>query len=627
MNFLAAGLELCVPSYALRLVRRFGASQAGSFVIIAFVCLALLHLVNPIKTGSSAGLGLSVVYAGASVLLLIGMGHTETVCRQRQQASLEEQNLRQKLDAEARERADNLLVLKQQMAHEIVRLQQQVEALSASERQFRLLFLQHPHPMWIFDLRTGRILAANESALSQYGFTQQEFTRLCAKDLMARETSQAFLAEAAKPCTCLESRGIWRHRKKDRSFIDVEMLTVDMRFGDNPARLVFAEDVGPRVRRETELCELQRARVLRAVAEGVAHHFGQILTVVEGQAGVLRDGLQDPTGIEHLEQVLGETRRGTALVRQLQAVGGCDAIQPEPVDLNRWLLGQQSLLRRLVGAPISLEYDLAEALAPALVDVRLLELMVFNLVLNARDALSQGGRIDIATGSVWIEPRHKDRHPGATPGHYIRINVTDNGCGVPAEVQKRLFDPFFTTRDDGRAMGLGLACIYGAAKQHGGWVEFVSELQRGTEFSVYLPAAPLNVKASASQEPALPAPARGTILLVEADDRVRDLSRHILQRNGYRVIEADHPSTALLLMESQAKDVHLLLTDLKFPAGADGHHLADQIRQVKTDLKVVYCTAPLAPEDNRPALLEEAKLLFKPYTPDQLLQTVGSSLS
>src|SRR5579859_3514048 len=137
LNLMAAALELCVPSYALRLVRRFGASQVGSFVIIAFVCLAVLHLVNPIKPSPGSGLALSMVYAGASVLLLIGMGHTETVCRERQQAQMEEEN---------------------------VRLQQRVEALSVSERQFRLLFLNHPHPMWIFDLRTGRILAANEAA-------------------------------------------------------------------------------------------------------------------------------------------------------------------------------------------------------------------------------------------------------------------------------------------------------------------------------------------------------------------------------------------------------------------------------------------------------------------------------
>ena len=174
LNLIAIALELCVPSYALRLIRRFGARQAGAFVIIAFASLALIHLVSPARPGPNGNLALSVVYAGASLLLLIGMGHTETVCRQRQQALMDEQELRVKLDAEARERAEDLLTVKQQMAQEIVRLQEQLAVLSVSERQYRLLFTQNPHPMWVFDLRSGRVLAGNLAALAKYGFSQQE---------------------------------------------------------------------------------------------------------------------------------------------------------------------------------------------------------------------------------------------------------------------------------------------------------------------------------------------------------------------------------------------------------------------------------------------------------------------
>lgn len=625
VSVLSAGLELCVPSYALRLVRRFGASQTGSFVIIAFVCLAVLHLVNPIKPSPGSGLALSMVYAGASVLLLIGMGHTETVCRQRVQAQIEEENLRRKIDAEARERADHLGVIKQQMAQEIVRLQQQVEALALSERQFRLLFVQHPHPMWIFDLRTGRILAGNEAALSQYGYTQQEFTSLSAKELIAKEANAAFLAEAARPCSCPEPKGIWRHRRKDRTPVDVEVMAVDLRFADSPARLIFAEDVSPRVRRETELCEHERTRVLRRTAEGVAHHFGQILTSVEGQVGLLREGRQDTAEVEQLEQVLRETRRGSALVRQLLAVGGCETPQLQPLDLNRWLLGQQSIVRRMVGERVSVEFQLTEGLPPVLADTRSLELILYNLVLNAREALPQGGCIEIRSDTVWIDPRQVQRLAHASPGHFIRFTVSDNGQGMPTEVQEHLFEPFFTTRENRKAMGLGLAGIYGAAKQMGGWVDFTSQPHRGTAFSVYVPVAQLTIQVGTTQTPALPPPTRGTILLVEADDRVRDLTRHILRRNGYRVVEADLPSTALLLMEAQAKDIDLLLTDFRFQDGSSGLALADQFRLVKNDLKIIYSTAPLGPEDTH--VLQEAKLLFKPYTPDQLLQVIGACLA
>jgi CheY-like chemotaxis protein len=261
-----------------------------------------------------------------------------------------------------------------------------------------------------------------------------------------------------------------------------------------------------------------------------------------------------------------------------------------------------------------------------LADCRVLEWIVFNLVLNAREALPHGGSIDIHTGAVWIDPRQKQRPPGSNPGHFIHLTIRDNGCGMSAEVQEHLFEPFFSTRADDKAMGLGLASVYGAAKQHGGWVEFTSEPHRGTEFGVYLPVASLVIRTVGVQEPALAPPVRGTIFLVEANDRVRDLARAILERNGYRVIEADSGSTALLLLESQAQTVHLLLTDLAFPSGPGGRELADKLRRAKSDVRVVYSTGSLTPEDNETALLQEAKLLLKPYTPDQLLQTIGSCL-
>ena len=289
LNLLAGVLELCVPSYALRLVRRFGAQQVGGFVVVAFASLALVHLVNPLKIGANQGVSLSLVYSAASALLLIGMGHTETLCRQRQQAQMEEERLRLKLDAEAREKAEGLVKIKQEMAQEIVRLQQQVELLGASERQYRLLFTHHPHPMWIFDLRTGRILAANLSAFNLYGFSQQEFGTLTAKDLVARECSESFLSDAARPCSLLESRGIWRHRRKDRSQVDVEIMAVDLKFGDCPARLVFAEDVGPRLRREADLSEATKMRILQRTAEGVAQNRGQVLIQIEFQSDSLSD--------------------------------------------------------------------------------------------------------------------------------------------------------------------------------------------------------------------------------------------------------------------------------------------------------------------------------------------------
>jgi PAS domain S-box-containing protein len=629
LNFIAALLELCVPSYALRLVRRFGAGQVGSFVVIAFASLALLHLINPIKVSAPSGLTLSIVYGVASMLLLVGMGHTETVCRQRQQTLVEQESLRVRLDSEARERAEGLMKIKTEMAQEIVRLQQQLQVALASERQYRLLFSQNPHPMWLFDLRSGRILAGNVAALTQYGFTQQEFAGLAARDLLAREAAEAFMADAAKPCSSLEGRGIWRHRRKDRSALDVEVVAMDLRFGDTPARLIFAEDIGPRLQREADLCEEQRMRILRRVAEGVAHHFGQILSVVEGQAGLVCEGGQKARENEHVRELLAETRRGSALIRQLLAMGACEGIQPETVDLNEFIRGKEGLLRRLLGERTSLECHLVEGLQPVFVDSRSLEHIVLNLVLNSRDAMPHGGTIQIYTEAAWVEnvqANQRQQIQSTKPGSYVRFKVRDNGCGMSTEIQERIFEPFFTTRADDRAMGLGLATMYGLVKQHGGWIEFASRLQHGTEFSVCLPGVQPRPTTADPEEPDEMPTGRETVLLVEANDRVRDLARHILQRNGYHVIEAEGPATAVVLMEAQVKNVHLLLTDLHFPNGASGRELAVQLLEMNPTIKVLYATAPLSAEDAEPGLLDQAELLLMPYTPDRLIQTVRSCL-
>jgi nitrogen-specific signal transduction histidine kinase/CheY-like chemotaxis protein len=388
---------------------------------------------------------------------------------------------------------------------------------------------------------------------------------------------------------------------------------------------MFVQDCGPRLRRESELCEAHKIRVLRQMAEGVAHHFGQILSTVETQVNLLSQS-GNIAGNLLAEQVISETRRGGALVRQLLAVGSCQGIQLEASDINQLIHFSESILRRLISECIALDLQLADELPLVLADPKLLEHILFNLVLNARDAMPHGGTIEVMTQQLCIQNPPMTGQSNANSARFVRLTVRDNGYGITPEIQEHLFEPFFTTREDGKAMGLGLATVHGAVKQQGGWIEFATEPGRGSEFNVFLPVAPAVSRPEICQVPALAEPDRGTILLVESDDRVRDLAHHILARNGYFVIEADCPGTALILMEAQTLDIQLLLTDLSFRDQLSGHELATQLQQTRPGLRVLYTTGTLDAHEHDPAILENSKLLLKPYTSERLVQSVGSCL-
>jgi two-component system cell cycle sensor histidine kinase/response regulator CckA len=627
-SVIAGVLQLTVPSYALRLVRRFGAQSVGWFIVAAFAALGLLHLLQPARTlhlGLSSGLVANAVFAFTSGLLLLGMTHLETLLSERVRLQREEQQLHASFEAKVAQKMTELRETNCELVEEIALREQREKALRESETQYRSLFADNPQPMWIFDLRSLRFLAVNHAALSHYGMDYEEFMALSAQELAPASAAAAFLQDIAKPCMRVESRGLWQHCRKDLSLIDVELSAVDLKFAGCPARLVLAQDVTQRRRDELQSVRKQNAEVVSRLAGGFAHHFNNILTIIDGQANLLLRNPQDAKAAEQLGQITSAANRAAALTRQLLAAAGCQSLRPEAVDLRGVIENQSQTLKRLVGDRIVIQKILGANPPMVLAENRVIEHTLIQLILNARDAMPAGGTIQIETSFVGLDAVQAKRHPDAKPGEFVRLGVRDTGCGIAPEVQGRLFEPFFTTHDIGKGTGLGLASISGSIRQLGGWVEFKTEVGTGTEFQVFFPCVPGSASPGQKDSRTAVLAKRGTVLLLEPDDRARGVARYILNRQGYQVIETDSANTAELLWEGQGTKVDLAIMEVNLP-GITGPELVERLRQTRPDLHVVYLATP-APDGQASAMVSVKDLVFvsKPYTPDTLLEALQAA--
>jgi signal transduction histidine kinase/ActR/RegA family two-component response regulator len=380
---------------------------------------------------------------------------------------------------------------------------------------------------------------------------------------------------------------------------------------------------------EQQLRQAQKMEAIGQLAGGVAHDFNNLITVIGGYASLL---LQQPNlaeNAEQLAQISAAANRAAGLTRQLLTFSRRHHIQAEPLNMNGVIENLTKMLRRLLGEDIMLQNCYGSNLPPVVADAGMIEQVIMNLVVNARDAMPKGGTLTLSAAAVEIDALHAQHCPEASAGQYVCLKVQDTGCGMSPEILSHLFEPFFTTKDIGKGTGLGLATIYGIVKQHSGWIEVHSQPGAGTEFTVYFPATP-QATLAAPQPQGMPAAIRGgeTILLVEDEQPVRGLARCILGRHGYQVIEADCGASALALWQTESPRIDMLLTDMVMPGGISGRDLASRLRQSKPDLKVVY-TSGYSPSrvGQDPKLLDGLKFLPKPYNPDKLIQAVQDCLA
>jgi len=391
----------------------------------------------------------------------------------------------------------------------------------------------------------------------------------------------------------------------------------------------YGADITEILNLEAQYRHAQKLESVGQMAAGIAHDYNNILTVIQGYADCLLNNNKDDEALtSQLKQIAGAARRAATLTRKLLTFSRKQVIQARPLDINAVLIDFGKMLPRLLGEDINLITQYAENLPAIEADEGMLEQVVMNLSVNARDAMPKGGRLAISTGLVEIDEKYVRQRPEAHAGRFIALTVEDTGCGMNTAVLTRIFEPFFSTKEVGRGTGLGLATVYGIAKQHQGWVEVSSKVGVGTTFRVFFPALNTTVVETDDQNDSIMMASGGreTILLVEDEPVLRELVAKVLQGYHYRVLEAETGVQALQLWDEHQGKIDLLLTDMVMPGGVSGAELAQRLRQRKADLRVIYTSGYSSEIVGKNFSENDPVFLPKPYRPPQLAHRVRKCL-
>jgi len=505
------------------------------------------------------------------------------------------------------------------------------DALSISETRYRRLFETAQDGILILDGDSGLISDVNPFLVNLLDYSREEFIGRTLWDIgpfRQIEASKTAFRE-------LKDKGYVRYENlpleaKSGRLVNVEFVSNS--YGVNGKKVIQCNvrDISARAHAgqlDERLRQSQKMEAVGQLAGGVAHDFNNLLGVILGYCELLEEeATPDDAKRRMVEQIHRAGTRAAVLTRQLLAFSRRQVLRPVVLDLNRLVTGMESMLRRLIGEDIEITISLLSDLGSVKADPTQLEQILMNLAVNARDAMPGGGTITIETTNVAFDDTHAHEHAEVKPGSYVVLAISDTGVGMSGETQARIFEPFFTTKQAGKGTGLGLSTVYGIVKQSAGYIYAHSELGRGTTFKVYLPCAAGETGILRREETLSVRGGRETILLVEDNAPLRELTREILKGLGYAVLDSGRPFEAIRTAEQHGGPIALLITDIVMPE-TNGRALAKTLTAVRPEMKVLYTSGYEYDACVERCELEEGyPLLEKPFTRGALAKRIRELL-
>jgi PAS domain S-box-containing protein len=480
----------------------------------------------------------------------------------------------------------------------------------------------------------GRFLYVNDASCRRLGYSREELLGMTVYDIdpgAPRPWSSHFKEIRERGSFTFESA----HQTKDGEIYPVEVTVNYVNYEGQEYNCASARDISERkqaeeekARLEDQLRQAQKMESVGRLAGGVAHDFNNMLGVILGHAEMALDQVDSAQPLHgDLTEIRQAAERSADLTRQLLAFARKQTVAPQVLDLNETVAGMLNMLKRLIGEDIDLCWQPQPDLWPVKVDPSQIDQILANLCINARDAIAEVGKTTIETGNSIVDKAYCRGHPGLAPGEYVRLAVSDDGCGMDKETLSHLFEPFFTTKGVGQGTGLGLATVYGIVKQNNGFTDVHSELGKGTTFTIYLPRQVAKAEHIRKESPTAPA-ARGreTVLLVEDEPAILNMITRMLETRGYTVLAAGTPGEAIRLAREHAGEIHLLLTDVVMPE-MNGRALAKNLLSLYPHLKRLFMSGYTADVIARQGVLDDGvHFIQKPFSTKNLSAKVREAL-